>query len=194
MNKLFVILALILMGAMGGYWWFQVYTPLNDQVASLEAKAKKLDKEIKQNKNIDNELDSLKAEYDQVKRELARYESLISTESKVPEILEKTERVCKESKIEFRDIHISPLVEYEGYSEIPIEVGLEGTYHRIGEFLASMENLRMLNINSGTISITPKGRPIQERGDDGKPVMVQLLNVTLNVRAFILTRGGGLVD
>ncbi len=79
MNKLFVILALILMGAMGGYWWFQVYTPLNDQVASLEAKAKKLDKEIKQNKNIDNELDSLKAEYDQVKRELARYESLIST-------------------------------------------------------------------------------------------------------------------
>ena len=79
-------------------------------------------------------------------------------------------------------------------TSLAIEIGLEGTYHRIGEFLAAMENLRMLNINSGTISITPKGRPIQERGDDGKPVMVQLLNVTLNVRAFILTRGGGLVD
>lgn len=151
-------------------------------------------REIDEDENIDDELRSLKAEYERVKKELNRYKSLISEESKVPEILEKTERVCKEVKVDFRDIHISPLVEYEGYSEIPIEVGLEGTYHRIGEFMAAMENMRMLNMNSGTISINPKGRPISQKKEDGGTEMVQLLNVTLNVRAFILTRGGGLLD
>ena len=187
-------LFMIFLALIGGYWFMQVYQPKKALVQEARDHIAKLNKEISENQNIDDELASLEAEYNRVKKELNRYKSLISEESKVPEILEKTESVCKEVKVEFRDIHISPLVEYEGYSEIPIEVGLEGGYHSIGEFMAKMENLRMLNMNSGTISINPKGRPITQKKEDGTSEMVQLLNITLNVRAFILTRGGGLLE
>lgn len=189
-NKvLLTVLFLVAVVGMAGYWFMYTYQPYLTRKAELESKIEKIKKEIQQAGNIKEELERKEKKLQELKAQLAQHKDLLSTSKKIPDILRKTEKAAKDCGVKFKDIHISPMVEYEGYSEIPIEIGLEGTYHKIGEFLAEMENLRMLNINNGTISISPKGRVVQQRIDN-KLQPVQPLNVVLNVKAFILGPGG----
>lgn len=100
----------------------------------------------------------------------------------VQEIIAGVDRAAAESGMLYRDAFFSPMVDYEGYSEIPIEVGLEGTWDKLITFLTIVESRRIGSFNAATIALNPKGKSAA-----GVGIRDQLLNATINFRAFQLT-------
>jgi type IV pilus assembly protein PilO len=188
-NMVVFILLLIFSAGAGGHWYFTVY---QEFITARDAKQQEIDKVTRDIEGVEmlkDELERVTKEYEQKKKEMAILVKNIQTDQQVPDILKKVENITIDNKVNFKEIRISPLIEYEGYSEIPIEFVLEGGYHDIGRFMASLENLKIFNVNAGIISISQKGKVTL---DPKTNTQAQMLSVALQVKAFLLSESGEL--
>lgn len=188
-NMVVFILLLIISAGAGGHWYFTVYQEFITARDAKQQEIEKVTKDIKGVNMLEEELNRVKKEYEQKKKEMKYLVEKIQTQQQVPDILKKVETITIENKVKFNEIRISPLIEYEGYSEIPIEFVLEGKYHDIGRFMASLENLKIFNVNAGIISISQKGKVTLDPKTNKE---AQMLSVALQVKAFLLSESGEL--
>jgi len=187
-NNLAVLVAFILIaiGIGVGFYFFE-YRPIQDSKKTLKKQIEQLEKEISEAQDIKEDLAKLQKEYEELKKKLKERSKKLATQLDIPNILKQIEEISMKNHIKFKNVHFSPVVDYEGYSELPIELGLEGTYHDMGRWLADMENAQIVNINEASISISPKGRPVRDRDDPKKEV--QPLNIVVTAKSYILHKG-----
>ncbi len=123
-------------------------------------------------------------DYKTIKRsKLVKYlesisEVLKTDDELVVTMIKTLDLISTKSGLRLKDSRTSPMIMYEYYSEIPIEVSLEGTYQQLTAFVSNMENSEYFNINDATINITPRGIP---RNNE------QILNVSISLRKYIVS-------
>lgn len=186
-NMVLFVLFVVMAAGVVAFWYFTHYQEFVERRDQLQQEIDKVSNDIKNVRMLEEELERVKQEYEKTKQQMAYIVKKIKTQQQIPDILRKVEQTSIDNSINFKDIRISPLVEYEGYSEIPIELGLEGVFDNMGKFLADLENLKIFNVNAGTLSISPKGKlTINPKTNKEE----QELNVVLSVKAFVLSKSG----
>lgn len=180
-NIAVVILILVLATAGAGAAFYVMY------FEPIKEEEKKIQDEIDQLKKKFAEIDKLDDEIDRLNREIADKQAeqkKLSTgndevETVVPKLLESTEKIANKYEVKFQDIRISPLVRNDQWSELPVELGISGTFANVGQFLVAMEKMKIVNLAEGKITISSSSEP------DPK-TKSPLLTVNLNAKVYII--------
>jgi Tfp pilus assembly protein PilO len=135
-----VALFVLLLAGLVYVFWQYLYSPLRaerlvteEQLATLQSyndQARALTQPTRL-----RELEQREAEY-QVR--LAEYETLLPSEAEVPTLLEEVAFAAIENDVKI--VNFAPLPEVPGdvLVEIPYDVQVQGDYHEVGRFLASV--------------------------------------------------------
>ncbi|HET6360593.1 MAG TPA: type 4a pilus biogenesis protein PilO [Gemmatimonadota bacterium] len=133
------LFTLLLLGLTYAFWQY-LYSPLREERTVLEDRLATIQSYNDQARALTQparlrELEQQEAEY-QVR--LAEYETLLPSDAEVPTLLEEVAFAAIENEVKI--VNFAPLPEVPGESlvEIPYDVQVQGDYHDVGRFLASV--------------------------------------------------------
>ncbi|GEM_PF-795073 len=177
-----VVLLVIAVGA-GFLFWMNYLEPLEKEKADLIKEIDDKRNQIEELKNIDKEMEELKADISK----LTEQKNKLQTESNqlntvVPKLLDSTETISNKFDIKFQDIRISPLVRAEEWSELPIEISVQGPFKSIGSFLTVMEKRKIINLAAGSMNVSVSA-------EVDRATKSPLLSVVLSAKVYIMGSG-----
>jgi type IV pilus assembly protein PilO len=149
--KVIAMLLVFLLVLGGGYYFY-----LTDKQTALE-RAELQERELRQ----DFESKSFKAAnleaYRQQKVEMEKqFEGLLRqlpSDTEVPGLLEDITRTALDNELTIESIDLQDERRTEFYVELPIEIVVEGNYHKIGSFVSGVANLsRIVTLHDFTIA------------------------------------------
>jgi len=137
------VLFTLLLAGLAYVFWQYLYSPLREERMVTEERLDTLQSYNDQARALTQparlrDLEQREAEY-QVR--LAEYETLLPAEAEVPTLLEEVAFAAIENDVKI--INFAPLPEVPGdvLIEIPYDVQVQGDYHDVGRFLASVVSL-----------------------------------------------------
>jgi type IV pilus assembly protein PilO len=84
----------------------------------------------------------------------------LPSDTEVPGLLEDITRTAIDSELRIESIELKPEQRAEFYVELPIDIVVEGEYHKIGSFVSAIANLpRIVTLHD--FKIEPQGSPQQ---------------------------------
>ena len=176
-----LFLSIVLVVATGAGFYYSVWDPIDQEHKKLTTDADNLRTEISKLNSIDDEIKKFNNKISELKEKKKKLQTdSINLDDVVPTLLESTETVSSKFSIKFQDIRISPLVRAEDWSELPIEMIIQGTFRNINAFLKVMENRKIINLAAGSMNIAVSNEPDKE--GSGSP----MLTVTLSAKVYIL--------
>lgn len=178
----FIFLLVVAVGA-GFFFWMNYLEPLEKEATDLRTEIDEKKNQIEELKNIDKEMEELKTEI----AALTEQKNKLQTESNqlntvVPKLLDSTETVANKFDIKFQDIRISPLVRAEEWSELPIEITIQGPFKSIGSFLTIMERRKIINLAAGSMNVSVSA-------EVDRATKSPLLSVVLSAKVYIMGSG-----
>ncbi|HOY65867.1 MAG TPA: type 4a pilus biogenesis protein PilO [Candidatus Ozemobacteraceae bacterium] len=182
MNNFAVVIMIIVFAAAGagGAFWMYYWEPTMEIRTKLENDIKDLERKKDEIRNVADEIARINesiAKLTEEKKKLEMESNQLGTV--VPKLLDSTEAIANKFNVKFQDIRISPLVRAEQWSELPVEVGLLGTFQDIGNFLTIMEKRKIVNLAAGSINISVSA----ETDTKSK---APLLTVNLSAKVYIM--------
>lgn len=181
-NYMLVLFVLIIAAAVaGGSFYLYWYQPKLEERDGLQREIDKLAGEKAKISGLRDEIQKTRdkiAEALDKKKKLAMESNQLSTV--VPKLLDSTETVANKFDVKFNDIRISPIVRSEQWSEIPIEIGILGSFENIGKFLHVMEKRKISNLAAGSVTISVSA-------ETDARTRSPMLTVTLNAKVYIMS-------
>lgn len=185
MNNFAVVIMIIIFAAAGagGALYMYYWEPAMAKKATLE-------EEINRLKGKQAEINSVEEDISRITEDIAKLtgeKKKLEMESNqlntvVPKLLDSTEAISNKFGVKFQDIRISPLVRAEQWSELPIEIGILGTFEEIGGFLMVVEKRKIVNLAAGSITISVSA-------ETDPKTKSPMLTVTLNAKVYIMGSG-----
>jgi Tfp pilus assembly protein PilO len=193
------VLFVLLLAGLGYVFWSYLYTPLRDERGVVEDRLATLQGYNDQGRALTQparlrELERQEAEY-QV--QLAEYETLLPSAAEVPTLLEEVAFAAIETEVKV--INFAPLPEVPGetLTEYPYDVQVQGDYHDVGRFLASVVSFprivrptvtELLQADASAVqglTTAPQTRPeTGPAGQEGPPPEYEVL-ATLRLSTFV---------
>lgn len=152
-----ILLAIVFIAFLiGGY-----YFVLTEKQQALE-KAQKQEASLRTEYESKAEQAANLEEYREQKAEMERmFDSLLSQlpkDTEVPGLLEDITRTALDNELTIESIELKPENRTEFYIELPIQIVVEGDYHKIGTFVSGVANLsRIVTLHDFTIQ--PESSP-----------------------------------
>ncbi len=175
-----VFISILLVVGVGAGHWYAVWEDVFKEKDTLLGKIKTLEGEIDKLKDVDKDLERYKAKIEELKEKKKKLQTdSIRLDDVVPTLLESTETVASKFDIKFQDIRISPLVRAEDWSELPVEIIIQGTFRNVYCFLKVMENRKIINLAAGSMNVAVSNEIDK---DSNSP----MLSVTLSAKVYIL--------
>ena len=147
---------------------FLIYMPKNKQIAVLQDKLTKIEGEILRSEAKIKRLDSLIAENKKLKKRLAELRRQLPEEKEVSILLKQISELGLQSGLEILLWKPQPKrVDPEGlYVEIPVKVQVLTHYHSLGDFFSKISRLpRLVNIKD--ITLSTKNRVRSKKVEEG---------------------------
>ncbi|MDI6785279.1 MAG: type 4a pilus biogenesis protein PilO [bacterium] len=133
-------------------FYMYVYAPLSSEIENLEKTFAQKKEDLEKGKLTASKMDVLKGEHDRLKIELSYIEERLPRKQEMPSLLKQVTIMGKSSGVEFTTFKPLSTKKEDYYEILPIEVTIEGTYHRLGKFLSEIASLPRI--------ITPKIKEI----------------------------------
>ncbi len=134
---LLVLLFLIVMG--GGYYWH--ITEKQKTLAAVQAKELQLRKEYEDKAGLAANLDALRIQKQEMEEAFGALLRQLPSDTEVPGLLEDITRTAIDNELQIESIDLKPENRTEFYIELPIDIVVEGSYHKIGSFVSGVANL-----------------------------------------------------
>jgi type IV pilus assembly protein PilO len=135
---------------------WQYLGPLQDQINGAEAHLEELQHKVQEGKSAEAQLPKFREEVHQLELELDKLLRILPASRKTPDLLRRIRRLTEQGDFNLKDFRPGTLSDKEFYSEWPITVDLDGTYHnlallfdRIGRFS------RIINVTEMQIVAIP---------------------------------------
>ena len=142
--------ALIVVGALGvilGLFWYQFLSPIEATVVAQNAQLTQLNQDVAAAVARQQQLAEIRAESEALQVQLDALKPILPLERETDQILRQVQQAATESSL--RILRVSPraTVDNEFYSEWPIDMQVEATYHNMGLYLDRIRDLeRIVNI------------------------------------------------
>ena len=151
-----MVLALALMVG-GGYYFY-----LKDKEATLaRAEAKELDlrRDFEEKAEKAANLEAYRAQKAQMEATFGALLKQLPQDTEVPGLLDDITRAALDSELTIESIDLQAEKQLEFYVELPIDIVVEGSYHKIGTFISGVAALsRIVTLHDFTLE--PQGSPL----------------------------------
>lgn len=146
-------------------FYMYIYTPLSSKIETLQRTFVQKKEAFKEGKLIANKADVLKKEHDRLKIELSYIEERLPREREMSNLLKQVTRIGEDSGVEFATFKPLDTKKEDYYEILPIEVNIEGTYHKLGDFLSKIGSLPRI-ITPNIKEITAFTEAGEEEGEE----------------------------
>jgi len=147
-----LILVLIAIIEAAALVWF-LYLPKHKELTGLKVQLSKLQGEIDEKTRIANNLPKLKAEYEQLNRELDQALTELPNSKEIPSLLTSITALGKSAGLDFLVFRPKAEVAKDFYAEVPVDIVVSGSYFSVANFFATVANLpRIVNITNVAFS------------------------------------------
>jgi type IV pilus assembly protein PilO len=86
----------------------------------------------------------------------------LPSDTEVPGLLEDITRAALENELKIESITLQPERPSQFYVELPIDIAVEGNYHRLGQFVSAVANLsRIVTLHDFTITPQQRGEGLR---------------------------------
>jgi type IV pilus assembly protein PilO len=153
----FVLLCVLTVGAA----WQLLLSPQRVEVAAARDRLGVLETELVRAQGVAARLPAAQREVKALEVSLRETESVIPEEKDPQDVLRHLHELASESLLSIASFRPKTVVTRTQYTEWPIELGLEGTYHDLGRFfdrIASMPRLMSVSDLSIKTKTKPDGR------------------------------------
>ncbi len=158
-QKLLILLFAVLLEGAALVWF--LYLPKHQEEVGLKADLAKLQAEVDEKTRIANNLPRLKAEYEQLSRELAQALTELPNSKEIPSLLTSITTLGKNSGLDFLKFQPKGEAIKDFYAEVPVDISVSGSYFSVANFFAAVANIpRIVNIANVSFSDI---RPVNNR-------------------------------
>ena len=147
-----LILVLVAVLEIAALVWF-VFLPKQKELTGLKAELVKLQSDVSEKTRIANNLPKLKAEYDQLNRELDLALTELPNSKEIPTLLTSITTLGKNAGLDFLVFRPKPETPKDFYADVPVDIVISGSYYSVANFFAAVANLpRIVNISNVAFS------------------------------------------
>ena len=147
-----IILVLVAVLEIAALVWF-VFLPKQKELTGLKAELVKLQSDVSEKTRIANNLPKLKAEYDQLKRELDQALTELPNSKEIPTLLTSITTLGKNAGLDFLVFRPKSETPKDFYADVPVDIVVSGSYYSVANFFAAVANLpRIVNISNVAFS------------------------------------------
>jgi type IV pilus assembly protein PilO len=134
-----------------GKW--QYLDPISDEIQRQEAKLAELQTKIQEGRAAKQELPKFREEVRQLELELDKLLRILPARRNTPDLLRRIRSLAEQGDFALKRFTPGALVDKEFFSEWPISVDLDGTYHNLALFFDRIGRFsRIINIEDLTIT------------------------------------------
>jgi type IV pilus assembly protein PilO len=138
-----------------GFW--RLLQPKRDEIAGYEAKLSELQTKIQEGRAAKQELPKFREEVRQLELELDKLLRILPARRNTPDLMRRIRSLAEQGDFSLKRFTPGQLVDKEFFSEWPISVNVEGTYHNLALFFDRISRFsRIINIEDLTVNAIPK--------------------------------------
>jgi len=140
-----------------GSW--RMLQPLRDEIDHQEALLKGLQTKIQEGRAARQELPKFREEVRQLELELDKLLRILPARRNTPDLMRRIRSLAEQGDFSLKRFNPGTLTEKEFYSELPIAVNVEATYHNLALFFDRISRFsRVINIENLEIGALPGGK------------------------------------
>src|SRR6266704_3188437 len=144
-----LLLSVFAAGGLLGVFFFTHLLPfgyLNQQekLKTLKAQYEKKSTDLARARATVADLPRFEAEYGQLHEQWMLAAELLPTDRDLPTLLRKISLSGQQTGVQFLMFRPAPPRTETYYSELPVQIVIQGGYHQVGSFLAELANLRRI--------------------------------------------------
>ncbi|RLA94969.1 MAG: pilus assembly protein PilO [Deltaproteobacteria bacterium] len=134
--------------------------PEYEKLTRKEKEYNKLKLDLDAKKKVARDHKKFQAKLESLKRELEIMKAKLPDKKEIPSLLKTISSLGKESGLTFKLFRPKPEIAKDFYSEIPVEIQVEGGYHDVATFFYKVGMLdRIVNISNVSM-----GKPREKKG------------------------------
>jgi len=158
-RQLYLLLGLLGAGLLAA-WWYVLFQPAWAEWDQLQTQLASLEQQLFQKRRIAANLPHLEAEIKQLQERLKASVARLPEEKEIPTLLTQVNSLGEESGLAFTLFRPQAAVKKDFYSEVPIQVRVEGSFHALGAFFDRIGKMeRIVNIGALTLAPAPATGP-----------------------------------
>jgi len=148
-----LVLAAIITGL--GYW--RLIDPMKDDLALQQARLEQLQNKIQEGRVAQRQLPQFREQVRQLELELDKLLRILPTRRNTPDLLRRIRSLAEQGDFSLKRFTPGTLADKEFFSEWPIEINIEGTYHNLALFFDRISRFsRIINIEDLQMSAIQK--------------------------------------
>jgi type IV pilus assembly protein PilO len=184
-DQAMLLVSLVAFAGVFAYWYF-LYQPKSAELATITARIETLEANNARAKAVlaRGSMDALDQQRSELDENLRVMRSLIPTGNEVPALLDQILAAARRNNLELGDFAPSETVTGTTFDTYGFRLSLRGTYHEIGEVLASIASLRRI-IVPVNVTLTPATTPGRREAQVGE----QMLIATFDVLTYVVRTG-----
>ncbi len=138
-----------------GYW--RLIMPMKDDLAGQQARLEQLQNKIQEGRVAQRQLPQFREQVRQLELELDKLLRILPTRRNTPDLLRRIRALAEQGDFSLKRFTPGILSDKEFFSEWPIEVSIEGTYHNLALFFDRISRFsRIINIEDLKMAALPK--------------------------------------
>jgi type IV pilus assembly protein PilO len=137
--KIIILILTLALVLGGGYWGY--LTSIQDQLQKAEAKETRLRAEYEDKAGQAANLDAYLRQKKEMEETFGALLKQLPSDTEVPGLVEDITRTAIDNELTIESIELLSEIRTEFYVELPIQVVVEGTFHKIGSFVSGVAAL-----------------------------------------------------
>jgi type IV pilus assembly protein PilO len=147
-----IVMVLLLALVLGAGYYFHL-TEKRATLARVQAEEQTLRREFEDKSQQAANLDIYRQQKVEMEETFGTLLRQLPSDTEVPGLLEDITRAALENELKIESITLQPERPSQFYVELPIDISVEGNYHRLGQFVSAVANLsRIVTLHDFTIA------------------------------------------
>lgn len=147
-----IVLLLLFVAVLGGGYYLYL-TDKQNLLEQAQRKEADLRQDFEKKSFQAANLDAYRKQKDEMEATFGALLRQLPSDTEVPGLLEDITRTALDNELTIESIDLAPEKRTEFYVELPIDIVVEGNYHKIGAFVSGVANLsRIVTLHDFTIA------------------------------------------
>ncbi len=148
---------LLIGGILFGIFYMLHYSDGQTQIESLGKQIEDLEIEIRKAEKKERELQQIKEAKEAKEKILEKLKEVLPEEKEIAQILRRVQGIITNARLKIQKWATNKDQRKEIYTEVPISISLDGSYHNLGQFFDQLSRLKKIFTVNG-LTITPMSK------------------------------------